>query len=332
MQEKKSKNILDGIDLVYVLKEELGQKILNGDLFDAVEKAQISKIKSDSLIAIKNIVDFCKKEYTHTHNPVIKGIKKELTENFSMHDPDKVTVSLLKTVVPVLERLEQYVNEDSINDTPQTKGQNKEWNDYRKDIVLINEQLMNLKELLHYETLVFTPQNVGMYMKASLYRDLAPEAIFAISEELAELTQKDIFDIMINANEGRIRIISFLNQLKNIFQDKKQKIEAISGKKISSSKKAPIDKSLKRYYGTPVVNDSLIPTKQKTAEDYLHEADQDFSVGGIELLKRARIRYEYILKNFFEHNKTEYIENQIKRITKQLVYIIENPPLQYPVF
>ena len=67
-----------------------------------------------------------------------------------------------------------------------------------------------------------------------------------------------------------------------------------------------------------VVDPSLMPKENKTIEQYLKEADQDFAVGGFKFLSRAKERYERILKMFPWNGQEEYIRSQIARIDEKL--------------
>ncbi len=81
-----------------------------------------------------------------------------------------------------------------------------------------------------------------------------------------------------------------------------------SSKKPSSRKApvkdAPIDDLPKKKREPYIRNDSIIidpslmPKENKTIEQYLKEADQDFTVGGFKFLSRAKERYQQILQMF----------------------------------
>ena len=180
----------------------------------------------------------------------------------------------------------------------------------------MNDYLADLKKLLDYSSVTFTPNTIGVYLKAKLYKHMDEATILVVLDEIIALTKKDFFDVNNAANESRMRSISFINQLKNIFYELKRKLEISAAKKVRADTQEKKKEKYQPYL--PVTPISQTSSKTKNFEEYLHEADQDFIVGGPKFLLRAKERYTYILENFAGHADMNYVRQQLGIVQKQM--------------
>ena len=204
---------------------------------------------------------------------------------------------------------------------------------------------------------VITPENAHDFLKHALYKDLDEFTLTCAIDELKTLLKYSFFDVDIKDNASWMRSIRFLNQLKNIMRETSRKfwdifyVEKPSVERKSNiasdhvtsqkneSKKIPVQQKQSSTVSSAsqtspedlpqtkrknmrnaaiVVDPSLMPKENKTIEQYLKEADQDFAVGGFKFLSRAKERYERILKMFPWNGQEEYIRSQIARIDEKL--------------
>jgi hypothetical protein len=192
-------------------------------------------IKLQSLASLKTLLHFCD-DYSskkYGQDPVIIKIKDNLAKNLNMNDPDKISLSLLDALSPTLDELKIYSFKNDASEN--SKVEEKLFTEH--DVDAVNQELVRLKELLNLTDVKFTPNNVGVYMKPDPYRKIDIEQTDIMIGELTALTKISFFNVEIKSNEPKMRAISFINQLKNIFQDKKRKFELDAERKIVKQQK-----------------------------------------------------------------------------------------------
>lgn len=233
------------------------------------------------------------------------------------------------------------------------------------NIDFVNKKIEPLKKILPILPSVITPENAHDFLKHALYKDLDEFTLTCAIDELKTLLKYSFFDVDVKDNASWMRSIRFLNQLKNIMRETSRKFwdifyvekpsverkpniasDHVTSQK-NESKKIPVQQKQSSMVSSAsqaspedfpqtkrksmrnaaiVVDPSLMPKENKTIEQYLKEADQDFAVGGFKFLSRAKERYERILKMFPWNGQEEYIRNQIARIDEKLDLIYRPLP------
>lgn len=296
------------IQHVYQLKQELASKLQNGDIRSESDQAWILVIKLQAASAINTILSVCDNEYTTTKNISIKNMKNCLAATAVIKDFRDVSPALLETLTPTLDRLEKYFKRHTPDATRMSTN-----------VELFNIQLAEFKRLVHLPEVVFTPDTIRQYLKKTLYAWVDQQETAVVLDFLSNLLQQDTFDPHLPSNAARLRAIRFLIQLKKIFEKKQERFEC--SEKIKNSEHR--QKKEKKIVPIVVCEEY---SKFKTFDEYLDDADKDFSTGGIALLQRAQKKYDYILHNFIPlPEQISYINAQIKHIQSTLSYIATVP-------
>lgn len=286
--------------------------------------------------AINQLLKFCDKEWKEKKHTAIIHISDQLHDNFTVDYPQNLPVKSIKNIDGILSDLTSYIQAQSRYDAVMFTDEDEYLIKHfvkpkpgDQNIEFFNKKTELLKKILPILPSSITPENASTFLKHDLYKNLDEFTLTCAIDELTTLLKISFFDVDVKTNTSWMRSISFLNQLKNIMREALrmfrdiEKLSIDKGSDISSdhlssqekksnnipslqkqSPRAPMDDLSKEERKKPrrndpiVVDHSLIPKENKTIEQYLKEADQDFAVGGFKFLSRAKERYERILKMF----------------------------------
>lgn len=293
-------------------------------------------VKITCFNAISELLKFCQNELEEKRNTTVDQIKKKLCKNFNKYYPSQISFQKIKSLDSVVHDLTEYLKQQSsytaVMFTDEDDYLIKHFVKPKPgdlNIEFFNKKTELLKKILPILPSSITPENASTFLKHDLYKNLDEFTLTCAIDELTTLLKISFFDVDVKTNTSWMRSISFLNQLKNIMREALrmfrdiEKLSIDKGSDISSdhlssqekksnnipslqkqSPRAPMDDLSKEERKKPrrndpiVVDHSLIPKENKTIEQYLKEADQDFAVGGFKFLSRAKERYERILKMF----------------------------------
>lgn len=180
----------------------------------------------ETLVDILNFCEVESRQASSLKSSIIMKIKFNLSKNLTDTHPNTISTSYLKSIIPTLMELDHYIHDIEVNDTEGTFSKQSslsETLDDPYDITAVNTELHTLKELLNFSSVTFRPNNVGLYLKSHLYKEFSQTTTSQILNELIRLIQQPSFNVAIVSNSHRMRAMSFVNQLKNIFNDKKNK-------------------------------------------------------------------------------------------------------------